>query len=117
MNENDPNELKMTEKMKLIKENKFINKLPYMKSANSKSKPPQFVAKSNLQNESRKRSSSVPDVSRGRSISRPRIERGQRDEPINGARPKHVTGVNPMNEHSNGMTSQNTDNTQDDTNA
>ena len=80
----------MTEKMKLIKENKFINKLPYMKTANSKSKPPQFVAKSNLQKESRKRSSSVPDVSRGRSISRPRIERGQRDEPINGARPKHV---------------------------
>ena len=108
----------MTEKMKLIKENKFKNKLPFMRSRNTTSKPPQFVEKRNLQNESRKRSSSVPDVSRGRSISRPRIERGQRNEPINGARPKHVTpGVNNMNEHSNGTTSQNTDNTQADTNA
>lgn len=116
MNEKSANELKMTEKMKLNKDNKFKNKLPFMKSRDSASKFPQSKTKADLQNENGKRSSSLPDMSRGRSISRSRPERGQREEPINGARPKHVTpGVNTMNEHSNDMSSQVKDTTQGNT--
>ena len=118
MNGNVPSELKMTEKMKLIKGNnsdKSRKRLPFMISRNSASKPHGFGTNVNFQSESRPRSSSVPDMSRGNVT---RAERGQSGKPINEQHSNHVSRENVnnenMNEHSDGATSQNTGNTQQD---
>lgn len=122
MSANRLNELKMTDKMKLNRDNKFKNKVPFTKSRNNGSNPSQIDSNHNQRNESKRRSSSLPDTARGRSSSRSnkqQVTRGQQDQPISGAQPEHMihdvtTGV-PINEHSNITTSQDTDNTQDST--
>ena len=106
----------MTDKMKMNRDNKFKNKIPFTRSTNNGSNPSQIDSNHNQRNES------IPDTSLGRSTSRSdkqQVTRGQQDQPISGAQPAHMihdvsTGVT-MNEHSNITTSQVTDNTQDST--
>ena len=89
------NEPRTTEPMKLVKDNKFENKIAFKNSTHKEVIPPKSNLKSNLQNESRSRSHSLPETSRGRSVSRSNTVRGAakgiRDEPMSNANSAHMT--------------------------
>ena len=113
MNENFSNEPRMTEQVKLAKDNKSKNTIAFQKSTHKEVIPPKSNLKSNLQNESRSRSHSLTDTSRGRSVSRSNTARGaakgNRDEPMSNANSAHMThDVAVEGNRNNASTSQDT---------
>ena len=98
-------EIKLTERVKINRENKYKNKVPFTNSKNPEEIPFKFRGK---HNERQKRLSSLPNPTRGRSISRSCKQRYQQDRPIRSGNKGHVThsdstGVKTMNGNSHGI--------------
>ncbi|MCG8044773.1 MAG: hypothetical protein N0E48_03665, partial [Candidatus Thiodiazotropha endolucinida] len=90
-------ELKLTERVKINRENKQKKQLPFTNSSNSKVNPSKSLGK---HNDKQRRSSSLPNTTRGRETCK---QSDRQDRPIRNENPDHVVQSEPNENTMNGI--------------